>query len=96
MLYIPIYTFMYGNGMKGLFKLCCAGRCSSHCILALLCALLQILLGPSCPFSVNLNLLRVLLLCCLAVMQQHGNSVLILVMQTYYVVNCSAIHCVTV
>ncbi len=87
---------MYGSGMKSLFKLRCEQWCPSHCILALLCALLQILLGPSCPFSVHLNLLRVLLLCCLAVMQQHGNSVLILVMQAYSVVNCSAIHCVTV
>ncbi len=54
--------------MRSMFKLCCAGRSTSHCISALLCALLQCLLQPSCSLSGHVDLLRVLPLCCSAVM----------------------------
>ncbi len=56
-------------------KLYCAGQCTSYCVPALLCTLLQFLLQPSCLSSVRLKALGILLLCCLAVMQQHGSFV---------------------
>lgn len=42
---------------------------------AVLKALIQSLLQPSCSLSAHLKMLRELLLCCLAVMQQHGTFV---------------------